>query len=378
MHNTSKAALADHVATTCNAICIVDEYRNDLEMEKREFFKGLWDGTGRTRMNMDKDKKKETTNVDQGVIVCGQQMATADIALFSRFIILSFNQTTYSKEEEQKYKELEELNKHGLTHITHQILKTRSFFQSNYKTTVENLGNKYRKILKKDTIESRIFNNWLSVIAAYSTIHQELDIPWDHDEFILQTLQLMKIQNKEIKRNDDLGSFWKIVQYFLSSNMIFEGGDYKTDFTDSIIWRKGNTVDTFEPIKWIEPKHIFYLTTSRIFNLYKNQVLKEGDKPLPESTIEHYLKHTPAFICETKKEGFKKIDPKTGLQEVRNEKKMRTSTTALVFDLSKLNLTIPTDTEEKEEEPNNEKNNETIQDLSDNSLGPEPQNELPF
>src|SRR5690606_19055959 len=114
-----------HVATSSNALCVLDEYRNDLEMEKREFLKGLWDGTGRTRMNMDKDKKKETTSVDQGVIVCGQQMATADIALFSRFVVLSFTQTEFSKEEIRLYEELEEINKRGLTHITHQILKHR-------------------------------------------------------------------------------------------------------------------------------------------------------------------------------------------------------------------------------------------------------------
>ena len=67
VHNTSKPALGDHVAGSCNALCHIDEYRNDLEMEKREFLKGLWDGIGRTRMNMDKDKKKETTSVDQAV-----------------------------------------------------------------------------------------------------------------------------------------------------------------------------------------------------------------------------------------------------------------------------------------------------------------------
>jgi hypothetical protein len=61
--------------------------------------------------------------------------------------------------------------------------------------------------------------------------------------------------------------------------------------------------------------------------------LKEGDKPLPESTVEYYLKNCQAFKFETKKESFKKIDPKTGLQEEKDGEKKRTSTTALVFDL---------------------------------------------
>jgi DNA primase len=58
LHNSSKPSIADHVATSSNAVCVLNEYRNDLEMEKRELLKGFWDKAGRTRMNMDKDKKK--------------------------------------------------------------------------------------------------------------------------------------------------------------------------------------------------------------------------------------------------------------------------------------------------------------------------------
>src|SRR5690554_8222002 len=77
LHNSSKPSIADHVATSFNAVCVLNENRNDLEMEKRELLKGFWDKAGRTRMNMDKDKKKETSKVNQGIIVCGQQIATA-------------------------------------------------------------------------------------------------------------------------------------------------------------------------------------------------------------------------------------------------------------------------------------------------------------
>ena len=111
LHNSSKPAIADHVATSANAVCGMDEFRNDLEMEKRELLKGFWDKTGRTRMNMDKDKKKEISKVNQGIMTCGQQIATADIALFTRFIALGFSKTTFSFEEKELFEELERVNK---------------------------------------------------------------------------------------------------------------------------------------------------------------------------------------------------------------------------------------------------------------------------
>ena len=361
LHNTSKPALADHVATSSNALCVLDEYRNDLEMEKREFLKGLWDGTGRTRMNMDKDKKKETTSVDQGVIVCGQQMATADIALFSRFVVLSFTQTEFSKEEIRLYEELEEINKRGLTHITHQILKHRPFFKENYTKKVDEVSLKLEELLKGQAVETRVFNNWLMILSAYATLDDEIELPWDYTETMQLAVDLMLRQNSEMKKNDDLGHFWKIVGYLASSNLIFEDGDYKLVYADHVTRRymDGGQWKS-DKIQYIEPKQLFYLTTSRVFSMYKSQCLREGDKPLPEATIEYYLKNSKAFLFETKKESFKKIDPKTGHQESQfamvdgveqSIGKKRTSTTAFVFDYKLLNISVENGDPDGDQDP---------------------------
>jgi len=353
LNNTSKPALADHVASSVNAICHIDELRNDLEMEKREFLKGLWDGTGRTRMNMDKDKKKETTSVDQAVIISGQQMATADIALFSRFIFLSFTQNEFTDEERDHFNALKEIEKRGLTHITHQLLKLRSVFHDNYPGHVKRTSELMREYLRNEVVEDRIFNNWLIPLSVYCTLSEHLELPWDTSELIKMGVRMMTRQNREMKKNDDLGNFWKVVEYMASSNLLYEFGDYKLIITreatrryfDAGLWKS-------EEFKFTEPTQLLYLTTSRVFSLYKAQCLREGDKPLPESTIEYYLKNSPAFVFETKKESFQKIDPKTGKQETTDAgEKKRTSTTALVFRYDKLNINIANDTGEESNVP---------------------------
>lgn len=348
IHNTTKAALGDHVASSVNAICHIDEYRNDVEMEKREFLKGLWDGNGRMRKNMDKDKKNEMTSVDQAVILTGQQMATADIALFSRFVFLAFTQTEYSDQEREAFNALKEIEKRGLTHITHQLLRLRGVFADNFGSHVKLVDEQMRKMLRTEVVEDRIYNNWLIPLAAYYTLADQLELPWDTESLIRLGVNLMVKQNKETKKNDDLGNFWKVVQYLASSNMIYEGGDYELVIASNFTQRY------FEAGQWKkmeftydEPKQLFYLTTSRVFSLYKTQCLREGDKPMPESTIEYYLKNSAAFICQTQKKSFKKIDSRTGQQETDdNGIKKRTSTTALVFDFSKLGISIGPGTED--------------------------------
>jgi len=64
-------------------------------------------------------------------------------------------------------------------------------------------------------------------------------------------------------------------------------------------------------------------------------------QPLPDATVEYYLKNSPAYICDTKKVSFKKIDAKSGMQEYdENGNKKFTSTTAFVFYIDQLNLSM--------------------------------------
>ena len=344
LHNSSKPSIADHVATSSNAVCVLDEYRNDLEMEKRELLKGFWDKTGRTRMNMDKDKKKETSKVNQGIIVCGQQIATADIALFSRFIALGFSKTVFSFEEKRLFEELEQINKQGLTQITHQLLRLREVFSRNYNKTVDMVSEKFRELLGKIAIETRIYNNWLTVASAYATISKIVELPFLFEEIMQLFVKMMIEQNKETARNDDLGIFWKTVQYLISSNMLFEDGDYRVVYSDKIVRHyKENGEWKRSDITLKEPQNLFYLSVSRVFGLYKTQALREGDKPLPDATVEYYLKNSPSFICDCKKVYFKKFDAKSGCPEYDgNGNIKKTYTTAFVFYLDKVNLTLDT------------------------------------
>ena len=344
----TEAALADHVATTRNGLCGLDEYRNDMDVTKREWLKGIWQHQGRMRMNMDKDKKKETTSVDQGVCICGQQMATADIALFNRFISLSFTQTKFSKAEDEEYQTLKSMFNKGLTHITHKILNLRSYFERNYSAVVDRVDQEYRTLLNGKTIETRTYNNWLTIISAYATLHGQLELPWDYDEFIETTCKLMVDQHLATGRNDDLGVFWNKFQVLIGNNAVFEEGDYKVRYEAQVKRRYGNSKDDFEAIEWKEPKNLLYLVPGRVLSLYRTLARSEQIAALPVETVEHYLKHCDAFLFETKKETFHKIDPKTGLQETLTDtssgtpksKKKYTSTTALVFDLDKLDLSM--------------------------------------
>ncbi len=291
INNSTIAGLNDTIAAVSNALVHIDEYKNNLDVTKSEFLKGLWDGTGRTRMNMDLDKKKETTAVDSGIIMSGQEMATADIALFSRLIFLSFSKCTFSDEEKRNYQQLKRMRVKGMTQLTLEILKYRNVVEADFPSTYQQTLTEVSERLRKDNIEDRILLNWVSVLAVYRCLETYLDTSLYYKDMLQIFIDGIRFQNEQCKQNNELAAFWNMVQYLASEGEILEGGDYRIEYLRML---KTKTVN----VNWGETHPVLYIQKSRLFMLYKKNGRAVGDTLLPEGSLKYYLEHSREYLGE--------------------------------------------------------------------------------
>jgi DNA primase len=308
IQNSTIPALNDTVAAVSDGLVHIDEYKNGVDPLKIEFLKGMWDGTGRTRMNMDLDKKKETTAVDAGIILSGQEMPTADIALFSRLIFLSFSKSEFNTEEKASYQHLLQMRSKGMTHLTVGILAKRkeiatTFFDT-FHSTCKDVNDKFIDIPVMD----RIVLNWAIPLTAYRCLEKSIDVPLSYKEMFDITVEGIRKQNAECRVSDEIGAFWRVVQFLVSEGEIIEDGDFKI----RVLARFHS--DRFKDIHWNEPRKVLYLQKTRIFMLYKQNCHKIGDKILPEETLKYYLENSKCFLGEQRmtyhvfKKGVQVID----------------------------------------------------------------------
>lgn len=334
IQNSTLPALNETVAAVANALVHIDEFKNDIDINKREFLKGLWDGTGRTRMNMDLDKKKETTAVDSGIILSGQEMATADIALFSRLIFLSFPKSDFSAEEKEAYQILKKVRTTGMTHLTLQILSYRNkvdtSFKEVYNATLQDVVEK----LKDNPIEDRILLNWIGPLAVFRLLEQYIDVSISYKEMKKITIDGIKNQNSECRQNSELASFWNMVQYLVSEGEIIDGGDYKIEYVR-------NFKSSICTQQWLESRPVLLIQKTRVFMLYKKYGKAVGDTLLPEGSLKYYLENSKAYLGE--KTARYDVYHKGILQYVKNEKKVggslikqTTTHRSYCFDYSKI------------------------------------------
>ena len=292
IQNSTIPALNDTVAAAANALVHIDEYKNGIDTAKIEFIKGLWDGTGRTRMNMATDKKKETTAVDAGVIISGQELPTADIALFSRLIFLSFPKSNFTASEKANYQQLLQIRSKGLSHLTLQLLAHRDkfgqCFYDQYRQTLDDVNSR----LTSHTIIDRIVQNWVIPLTSFRCLEGKLDTTLSYKELLEITVEGIVHQNMECKTNDELGSFWRMVQFLNSEGEINEDADFKIKAVSR--FRSTLVSETV----WTEPRKILYLQKTRIFMLYKLNAHRNGETSLPEESLRYYLENSKEYLGE--------------------------------------------------------------------------------
>lgn len=290
IQNSTPSALNDTVAASANALAHIDEYKNDLDVKIIEFLKGLWDGTGRTRMNMDLDKKKETTAVDAGIILSGQEMPTADIALFTRIIFLQFPRSEFSDKEKQNYKKLLDMRSLGLTHLTIELLKQRRHFEQAWSTAFKEAQTDVGNALGDAKGEDRIMNNWCVPLTALRVL-QSCIPNLSYDDMLRVIVDGIRKQNAECKTNGELGGFWNTVQYLVSDGELIDGGDFFIRFLNHL---KTDVAD----VCWTERRPVLFLQKTRVFNLYRKEGRQTNDKVLPTDALRYYLQNSMAYLGE--------------------------------------------------------------------------------
>lgn len=370
IQNSTIAALSDTVAQCANALVHLDEYKNTIDIDKREFLKGLWDGSGRSRMNMDRDKKREITNVDCGVIISGQEMPTIDIALFSRLIYLTFNRTEFTKKEKKTFDELREMRNLGLSHLTLELLRFRPIMEAEFINSYNQCMNDLNEKLDSASIEDRIFRNWVIPLAAFRTLDGLIQLPMNYEEVKEISIKGIIKQNNECKRTNELANFWGVVSFLLQQGEIYNLCDIRIDYVKQL-----KTDITSTGIEFPEHKPILMMRISRIFMLYKKNARQTGDNAIPTESLKFYLEHSKEYLGKKNSVRFKNVINGTEVIKtfrdpngVQSTKPMSTVDQAMCFDyemiksIYEVNLEIDMpDQPDDEENKDTEKRNKTFQ-----------------
>lgn len=331
IHNGTKAGLAEHIQQFRNSLAWIDEYKNNIDYDKVETLKSIYDSIGRSRLNFEKGKKKETTQVNSAVILSGQEMPTADVALFSRMIFCQFNKDKYSNKQKQSYDDLKSIEGKGLSHITANIIQYRKDFVKVYFSVYNDTLADFISESEGSNIEDRILRSMVMIVSAFRVMSEgesKIDFGFSYNELKRVAMNSIKDQQSQMKSSNEVSIFWQAMEDMASTGDLIDRWDYRIDSESDLKLKSG---------KIILPKEINVLKIrlNMVVGKYRKYAKTSGLSALPTGTLEYYLRNSPYFIGYNPSVRFKKL-----VRNVDEINTVKTVTSSMLFDYDMLSEMI--------------------------------------
>ena len=291
LRNTTGPSLSQMLSAAADSLVLLDEYKNSLDMRIVEIIKGAYDGVGRARMDMDRGKQIERTPVDCGVIVCGQEMPTLDIAMFTRMIYLPTSITVHDREAKDKFNHLSDIRKLGFQNLTMQILSHRASFERSFYEAYNEVSNEVCDLIDGDNVEDRLWRNWAIMLTSYKVLRVPLGLPFEYDEIKRLCVEGIKRQNGEVTSNNELGNLWNALSTLYDQGKVFADSDFKVKHMMRINTDKGKR-------EYKEKHPILMLRLANFVSQYKQLAQREGEKKIimDRDSIRYYLTTCSAYL----------------------------------------------------------------------------------
>lgn len=289
---TSVPAMNDRVSQAVNSLVVFDEYKNDLDVRKIAYLKGLWGGGGQTKKNQNTDGMAAQTIISTGVALCGQDKPTQDMALFTRVLFLAFSKTSFSKPERDAYEDLVAMCSLGNTHLTLEVLGHRQLFEKNFSNAYSLTKSELSKIVEGEKIHDRIFGNWIIPLAAFRTLESVLSLPFSYNDLLTVAVAGMRLQNETAQESSEMGDFWEALQGFHTQGRAIDKAHFR------IKWHRTFRSTTMkEDMVFAEPTPVLYLNSAAVAGLFNGRGASNATANRSNwSTMLSYLRSHPSFL----------------------------------------------------------------------------------
>ena len=297
LESTTYFAMGDKCAEVSNMVVHFDEYKNSLSNKHIDFLKGIYDNAGRTRRSSD-GERREATNVSCGVILTGQEMPTADIALFSRVLFLESQRSERTKEETDKFHQLVRLRNLCPTNITVELIRYRENFNAGWRDAWERALREVKQSVDYHVVGERFINNWAMVLATYYCLEPHLtDLPFDAVKVRDICIRGINYQFALCNSTDEISVFWSMFSKSRQLGDIKESQDYKIGTAESLKVSLGKAQT--KVVSFDKKMPILYVREKICLAKVNIQAKREGKTIIPDESLLSYLKSTSEYIGKT-------------------------------------------------------------------------------
>ena len=285
-----------HFAEFRNAIIWFDEYLNSIEPQRIQSLKTAYDGNGHTRSDNTADNRNKSIPIHSGAVISGQDLPTADPALFTRCILLTYGKTEFNIQEKTALNEFHELGESmQVAHLTAQMVTHRELVKTNFFKVFDQVSNNLKAKFPAG-IDDRIVKNMSILLTMYEVLKEVVTFPFSEDELMQTFLNVIRKQNSQISSSKETATFWKTIAFMAANKQVKEYEDFVMS-DESILTIYHNGANIKKVISDGGTKKVIFIRFTKIHPLYLETIRRQSNRTgLDEGSIKHYLETSNAFL----------------------------------------------------------------------------------
>lgn len=310
LNGSTLVAFSRRIGRTRNAITLLEEFHDNIDLKILQSIKGSYDNRGRELGMASGDNRTKVSKVNCFLVLLSQYLSSwDDNAITSRSIIQHFIKAVeqFSETQLNNYATIKSWEEEGLTSLVLEILEHREEVEKNYVKTYSEIINKLKKDLKGNDYQERMLQNYVVIMTPITILWRHFTFPFEYEELYELCKNAIIDSSDLIVESEGLAEFWKTLEYLLDRQpypLLVKDTHFIIDKPASLKLqgRKGE-----KEIEWNndQRKRVLFLRLNAVHQLYHKEVsTREGVDVIGENTLRNYFKSKKYFIGAVRSHRF--------------------------------------------------------------------------
>lgn len=310
LNGSTLVAFSRRIGRTRNAITLLEEFHDNIDLKILQSIKGSYDNRGRELGMATGDNRTKVAKVNCFLVMLSQYLSSwDDNAITSRSVIQHFikPQENFTQQEINEYNLLKSWEEEGLTSLVLDIVEHREEVEKGYVKTYADIINRFKKDLKAHDYQERMLQNYVVIMTPITILWQHFNFPFEYEELYQLCKNAIIDSSDLIVESEGLAEFWKTLEYLLDRQpypLLVKDTHFiiDTPIGLKLQGRKGE-----KEIEWTNDKRkrVLYLRLNAVHQLYHKEVsTREGVDVIGENTLRNYFKSKKYFIGAVRSHRF--------------------------------------------------------------------------
>lgn len=310
LNGSTLVAFSRRIGRTRNAITLLEEFHDNIDLKILQSIKGSYDNRGRELGMATGDNRTKVAKVNCFLVMLSQYLSSwDDNAITSRSVIQHFikPQENFTEQEINEYNLLKSWEEEGLTSLVLDIIEHREEVEKGYIKTYAEIINKFKKDLKAHDYQERMLQNYVVIMTPITILWKHFSFPFKYEDLYQLCKNAIIDSSDLIVESEGLAEFWKTLEYLLDRQpypLLVKDTHFIIDTPPSLKLqgRKGE-----KEIEWSNDnrKRVLYLRLNAVHQLYHKEVsTREGVDVIGENTLRNYFKSKKYFIGAVRSHRF--------------------------------------------------------------------------